>query len=89
MKDLDDLKAVALEYGRMKAPSILMKGEGRYARELVEVAFDHEIPVIEDEQLQNLLSGLEIGEEIPETMYYTVAIALSWVFWLRGDKPNT
>ena len=28
MKDLDEIKAIALEYGKREAPSILAKGEG-------------------------------------------------------------
>jgi flagellar biosynthesis protein len=35
-----------------------------------------------------LLSGLEIDQEIPETLYTAVAIILSWAYWLRGMKPG-
>ena len=28
MRDLDEIKAIALEYGKREAPSILAKGEG-------------------------------------------------------------
>ena len=88
MRDIDDIKAIALEYGKRRAPSILAKGEGDEAMSIIDAAFDLELPVIEDEALQRLLSGVEIGEEIPESLYRAVAVVLAWVFWLRGDEPD-
>ncbi|GIR69872.1 MAG: hypothetical protein CM15mP74_11230 [Halieaceae bacterium] len=35
-----------------------------------------------------LLSGVDIGEEVPESLYRAVAVVLAWVFWLRGDEPG-
>ena len=87
MRDLDEIKAIALEYGKRAAPSILAKGEGDDAMSIIEAAFDLGLPVIEDEALQRLLSGVEIGDEIPESLYRAVAVVLAWVFWLRGDEP--
>ena len=87
MRDIDDLKAIALEYGKRQAPSILTKGEGDEAMSIIDAAFDLGLPVIEDEALQRLLSGVDIGEEIPESLYRAVAVVLAWVFWLRGMSP--
>ena len=88
MRDLDEIKAIALEYGKREAPSILAKGEGEDAMSIIDAAFDLGLPVIEDEMLQRLLSGVDIGEEIPESLYRAVAVVLAWVFWLRGDEPG-
>ena len=88
MRDLDEITAIALEYGKREAPSILAKGEGDDAMSIIEAAFDLGLPVIEDEALQRLLSGVEIGDEIPESLYRAVAVVLAWVFWLRGDDPT-
>ena len=87
MKDIDEIKAVALEYGKQHAPSILAKGEGEDAMSIIDAAFDLGLPVIEDESLQRLLSGVDIGDEIPESLYRAVAVVLAWVFWLRGEEP--
>ena len=57
MRDIDDLKAIALEYGKRQAPSILTRGEGDEAMSIIDAAFDLGLPVIEDEALQRLLSG--------------------------------
>ena len=40
MRDIDDLKAIALEYGKRQAPSILTKGEGDEAMSIIDAAFD-------------------------------------------------
>jgi len=87
MKDLEDIKAIALEYGQREAPSIFAKGEGETAMAIIDAAFDLGLPVIEDESLQRLLMGVEIGDEVPESLYRVVAVVLAWVFWLRGDEP--
>ena len=87
MKEIDEIKAIALEYGQRQAPSILAKGEGEDAMSIIDAAFDLGLPVIEDEALQRLLSGVDVGEEIRESLYRAVAVVLAWVFWLRGDDP--
>ena len=88
MKNPKELNAVAVEYGRTSTPSVIAKGEGKTARAMVERAFDLDLPVIEDETLQRLLTEVDIGEEVPESLYRSVAVVLSWVFWLRGDRPS-
>ena len=77
MKELDEIKAIALEYGKREAPSILAKGEGGEAMSIIDAAFELGLPVIEDEALQRLLSGVDIGEEVP-----SLCIALLQWFWL-------
>ncbi|MDB2653915.1 EscU/YscU/HrcU family type III secretion system export apparatus switch protein [Luminiphilus sp.] len=88
MKPPKELNAVAIEYGQTPAPSVVAKGEGETARAMIERAFDLDLPVIEDETLQRLLAEIDVGEEIPESLYRSVAVVLSWVFWLRGDTPG-
>jgi len=44
MRDIDDLKAIALEYGKRQAPSILTKGEGDEAMSIIDAAFDLGLP---------------------------------------------
>ena len=29
--------------------------------------------------------GVEIGDEVPESLYRVVAVVLAWVFWLRVE----
>ena len=44
---------------------------------IIDAAFDLGLPVIEDEMLQRLLGGVDIGEEIPESLYGAVAVVTS------------
>ena len=74
--------------GSARRPVSLPKVRGEEAMSIIDAAFDLGLPVIEDEALQRLLSGVDIGEEVPESLYRAVAVVLAWVFWLRGDEPE-
>ena len=78
------ISAIALEYGKRQAPSILTKGEGDEYMSIIDAAFDQDWS--SNEALQRLLSGVDIGEEIPESLYRAVAVVLAG-FWLRGMSP--
>lgn len=88
MKTPRDLKAVAVEYGNKSAPSVVAKASGPEAQQMIEHALDQEKPVIHDPGLIEAIDGLELNEEIPEELYFSVAVVLSWVFWLRGETPK-
>ena len=80
-------KAVALEYGHEAQPTVVAAAEGDAAEDLIEAAIASDIPVFKDVHLQRALSNLDVGDAIPESLYVSVAVALSWAFWLRGDEP--
>lgn len=80
-------KAVALEYGQEAQPTVVAAAEGDAAEDLIEAAIASDIPVFKDARLQRALSDLDVGDAIPESLYVSVAVALSWAFWLRGDEP--
>jgi flagellar biosynthesis protein len=88
MKSPRDLKAVAVEYGNKAAPSVVAKASGLEAQQMIDHALDAEKPVIHDPGLIEAMDGLELNEEIPEELYFSVAVVLSWVFWLRGETPK-
>lgn len=88
MKSPRDLKAVAVEYGNKSAPSVVAKASGLDAQLMIDHALDSEKPVIHDPGLIKAMDGLELNEEIPEELYFSVAVVLSWVFWLRGESPK-
>jgi len=80
--------AVALEYGKKAAPTVLAKGHEATAEKIIAEAQKLDIPIAEDPQLVALLSQLELDEQIPESLYVTVAVVLSWVYWLQGMTPD-
>ena len=88
MKIPRDLKAVAVEYGNKSAPSVVAKASGLEAKQIIDHALGEEKPVIRDPGLIDAMDGLELNEEIPEELYFSVAVVLSWVFWLRGETPK-
>ena len=81
-------KAVALEYGSNPVPMLTAKGEEELAHAIIEEARKQGVHVAQDPQLVAVLSQLKIDEEIPEELYATVAVVLSWVYWLRGMVPG-
>lgn len=79
-------RAVALQYnGTDAAPIVVASGMGYLAEKIVEVASDHGVPVYEDTSLATMLSQLQLGQEIPESLYQ--AIVEIYVYLLEFD-PN-
>lgn len=63
-------KAVALQYENGNpAPVIVASGMGYMAEKIVEVAAENGVPVYEDTSLATMLSQLQLGQEIPESLY--------------------
>lgn len=79
-------KAVALKYkpGERTAPVIVAKGKGHLADLILEKAQENGIPVQEDTSLVEVLSKLDIDQEIPPELYSLVAEILSFVY--RSDR---
>ena len=88
MTDKHYMQAVALEYGRNKAPVLTAKGDDELARRIVAEAKKQGVYVAEDPQLLALLSRVDLDAEIPPEMYTAVAVILSWVYWLKGMRPG-
>lgn len=79
-------KAVALKYvpEQQATPTVAAKGQGRIAEKIVEKARDHGIPVQEDASLVEVLSKLDLNDEIPPELYQLVAELLSFLY--RADR---
>ena len=83
--------AVALKYDekRMRAPIVVAKGADAIAAKIREVAGEHKVPIFEAPPLARVLfRNVDIGDEIPATLYVAVAQILTYVFQLKvGQKP--
>lgn len=78
--------AVALRYqsDTMRAPKVVAKGAHLLAQRIRELGEQHHVPVLEAPPLARALyHHTELGDEIPETLYTTVAELLAYVFQLR------
>lgn len=81
-KNVRQKKAVALRYdkGKDASPKVIGKGIGLLAEKLLELARVHDIPIHEDADLVEVLSRLDLNEEIPESTYFIVAEILAFVY---------
>lgn len=79
-------KAVALKYNpeAASAPVVVAKGQGHLAEEIVRRAKEHGVPMQEDASLVEVLSKLDLEQEIPPELYRLVAEVLSFVY--RADR---
>jgi flagellar biosynthetic protein FlhB len=89
--------AVALKYleGRHRAPVVVAKGVDAVAEKIKELGRDNGVPQLEAPPLARALyKHVEIGSEIPGTLYSAVAQVLAYVFQLQryargsGPRPN-
>jgi len=76
--------AVALEYDGEQAPVVTAKGHHEVAEEILTIAEEKGIPVHQDRELAALLEQLDLGDQIPPSLYVVVAEVLSFAYRLSG-----
>lgn len=81
-------KAVALFYDGQNAPHVSAKGVGDVAGEIIAIAQEHGVPLCDNAALVDLLVTLELGDEIPETLYIAVAYIIAFAYQLEGKEPD-
>lgn len=81
-------EAIALSYQSEKfsAPEVVAKGRGHIAENILKAAKEHQIPVQEDASLVELLSELNINEQIPEELYQVVAEVFAFIYKVDQDQ---
>lgn len=79
-------KAVALKYtpDESDAPIVTAKGQGKLAETILERAKEHGVPVQEDAALVEVLSKLDLDQQIPAELYQLVAEVLTYVYQADG-----
>jgi len=83
--------AVSLQYkkGKNAAPKITAKGQGWMAENIIKMAQEKNIPIREDKDLLHLLSEIDVGQEVPESLYKVVAELLAWVYQLNQNYSSS
>lgn len=83
-------KAAALRYDTKKdaAPRIIAKGSGAIAEKILSIAKEHNIPLRDDPQLVEVLSALDLYQEIPPDLYKAVAEVLAFVYKMTKKVPK-
>lgn len=82
--------AIAIEYqDGMQAPKVLAKGAHKTAERIIELAREHNIPVVQNIPLARaMFKRIEIDQEITSDLYLAMAEVLAYVYRLRGKVPT-
>lgn len=83
--------AVALKYevGKKNAPKVVAKGINEVAQRIKKVAAEHNVPLFEDVPLARALyKYCNIGDEIPASLYKSVAQILAYIFKLKNSAKK-
>jgi len=83
-----DQVAVALSYDGIegKSPEIVASGKGGVAEQILQIAFKEGVRVREDADLVQILSLMDIGEEIPVEAFAAVSEILTYVYQANGEE---
>lgn len=83
--------AVALRYDpdTMAAPMVTAKGRGYTAQKIKEIAAEHNVPIVENKLLAQLLNKMvKVNEMIPAELYRAVAEVLAYVYRRGGERAR-
>jgi flagellar biosynthetic protein FlhB len=84
--------AVALRYDQktMPAPAVVAKGKNYLALRIREKAAEHRVPIVENPPLARALyQQVEVGQEIPVSLYRAVAEVLAYVYRMMQGGPGS
>lgn len=81
-------KAAALRYDQHldPAPEVVAKGRGKLAEKIIAVAQSHQVPLVEDSNLMQMLDLLDLDTHIPPELYRAVAEVLAFVYRLNRER---
>ena len=74
---------------KSQAPTIIAKGFGELADEIIALAKDSGVLIHEDPYLSDFLATLDLGQEIPEQLYHVIAELISFSYVLQGKFPDS
>ncbi len=84
-------KAVGLKYEKANndAPKVIASGKSETAKNIIKIAEQNNIPIKKDEDLVNMLSEIELNQEIPIELYKAVSEVFSFIYGLtNGETKN-
>lgn len=80
--------AVALEFDGENTPIVNARGVGPIAEKIISIAQQHGVPLQNDSELVEILSDLNLGDEIPENLYLAIAEVIAFAYILTGKFPK-
>ena len=81
--------ACALKYDAetMQSPTLTAKGSELMARKIIEIAEEHNVPVVDNAPVARALFRLvDINQQIPPELYKAVAEILLFVYGLKNNQ---
>lgn len=79
-------KAAALKYDKTcGVPIVSAIGFGQVAEKIIQTANDSSVPIIQNDELVENLSTLQVGDTIPIELYEAVAEVIAFIYSLN-DK---
>lgn len=81
--------ALAFEPQSDRAPRLIARGRGAFAREIVAAAETAGRPVVRDEALSEVLAALPTGAEIPENLYRAVSGIFALIYQLESNRRDS
>jgi flagellar biosynthesis protein len=80
-------KAAALKYENgFDVPTVTAIGYGSVADAIIKKATESDVPIVENTELVESLSELDLGQEIPPELYETVAKVIAFIYSLNDSK---
>ncbi|MGH4050717.1 MAG: EscU/YscU/HrcU family type III secretion system export apparatus switch protein [Clostridium sp.] len=73
-------RATAIKYDKgYEVPLVTAAGIGYIADEIIRTAKESKVAIVQNEELANLLSNVDIGSEIPIELYDAIAKVIAYV----------
>ncbi|MFA9219041.1 MAG: EscU/YscU/HrcU family type III secretion system export apparatus switch protein [Sphingomonadaceae bacterium] len=81
--------AVALAYqSGAPAPKVVAKGRGLVAEQIISVALEAGVFIHESKELVALLMDIDLDQQIPPTLYRTIAELLAWLYHIESAQKS-
>lgn len=82
-------RAVALAYAAgSKAPTVVAKGRGLVAEQIIDRARDAGVFVHESKELVSLLMDIDLDGQIPPALYRAIAELLAWLYHIESAQQH-
>lgn len=81
--------AVAIAYqGGTGAPTVVAKGSGLIADQIISRAQENGVYVHESKELLSLLMDIDLDRQIPPALYRAIAELLAWLYHVEKSSNN-
>lgn len=81
--------AVALAYqSGARAPTVVAKGNGLIAEQIIARAQEHGVFVHESKELVALLMDVDLDKQIPPALYRAIAELLAWLYHIESAQSS-